>query len=342
MRPLHAALSVAVIALFGLGTAVAAADPATPAATPAPPSAHKAHRSHTDLLVIAVSPDGKTAAVGADDGRLWLEEAGTGAPVAELKGPQKTISAALFTPDSRTVISAGDDHVLLWDVASRRQLGELRHDRAVASTALSPDGQLLVTICERTSEFYCWLLASRRLIWRARTGGAVPTAVCWTADGKRVLVSSDGQELGTFDARTGALGPGIPIEGAKHLAVSPDGKLLAVTGDDYEVRVWDLSAGKAIQSFHDHNDTLDCIAFAPKGQLLASCADDDSICVHDLATGRNLRLQGHTDDVERVSFSPDGKMLISCGDDATVRRWNLTTGVQISSQKHLPSLTQDE
>ena len=70
------------------------------------------------------------------------------------------------------------------------------------------------------------------------------------------------------------------------LAFSPDGELLASTGYDRTVRLWDVDSGK------------------PRGEPLT----------------------GHTEWVNEVEFSPDGELLASASDDTTVRLWDTDVG----------------
>ena len=68
-----------------------------------------------------------------------------------LTGHTDVVDAIAFTPDGRTMATAGADHsVRLWDVASRQPLGGPleAHSGWVSAVAFSPDGTRLASAGE--------------------------------------------------------------------------------------------------------------------------------------------------------------------------------------------------
>ncbi len=117
------------------------------------------------------------------------------------------------------------------------------------------------------------------------------------------------------------------------VAFSSDGRLLAGSDGDGEIRVWQTEDGRQLFSCHEHQDWIKSIAFAPPNprhpdlQRLASSGADQIIRLWDLETGQcDQDLRGHRDWVWAIAFSPTGDQLASASEDGTVRLWDLESG----------------
>ena len=117
------------------------------------------------------------------------------------------------------------------------------------------------------------------------------------------------------------------------VAFSPDGKLLAGSDGDGEIRIWHVEDGRQLLSCRGHTSWVKSIAFAPNNpqdpelQMLASSGEDQIIRLWDLATGQCYQdLRGHSNWVWAIAISPTGEQLASASEDGTVMLWDLESG----------------
>ena len=114
----------------------------------------------------AMSPDGRTVAVGSWTNLLGLFDADTGRQLAPLSGHAEALQSVNFSPDGRRLVSTGSDKTFfLWDVEQRRVVSRFRgHDRNVNWAAFTPSGQSLVSVSQDENVVRVWPAATAEQI----------------------------------------------------------------------------------------------------------------------------------------------------------------------------------
>lgn len=247
---------------------------------------------------VAISPNGRTAAIGRVNGEavLWNLETGqtSGMPMKH----ERAVWDIAFTPDGRHVVTGSHDAtVRIWDVSTGEPVGEaVSHSEAkmVWSIAVSPDGSMLAT---------------------GTGSGGIGAA----GDNSVRFI-----DLQTHDL----MGDPVPFpEGVRDIAFHPDGTLLATACQDGTVRLWNSKTHEPTGKVMNHTRDVRAVAFSHDGKLLATGSEDGMARLWDVETQEPIGpALVHRRAVSSVAFDPNGLFVATACHDGTVQLWSVSTG----------------
>jgi RNA polymerase sigma factor (sigma-70 family) len=260
-------------------------------------------------LRLALSPDGKTLAVG-DDTRpmVWLYDMVTGKQRSVLRPPGgekelpprggivvpfRTAPPPVFSPDGRLLAAPIRGALEIWDVVADRHLRRfvLPEDHAIASAVFTPDSRSVALDIE-DGAVTLWELATGK---QRRLYGTKPSSF------------TDHPLEG---APPGFALP-IPRTDPVLLAISPGGRLLAHSRGR-EVHVWEVGSAKEVGRLRGHQGAVLAGAFAPDGKTLTTAGADTTALVWDLAALSHATAVSRALTVE----ARDAAWVALAGDDA--------------------------
>ncbi|XP_059444233.1 uncharacterized WD repeat-containing protein C2A9.03-like [Corylus avellana] len=128
----------------------------------------------------------------------------------------------------------------------------------------------------------------------------------------RVMTANNDAQVRVFDAENFALLSLFSYDwSVNNASVSPDGKLLAVLGDNVECLIADAQSGKVIENLKGHLDYSFASAWHPDGRILATGNQDTTCRLWDI---RNLSkslavLKGRMGAIRGLKFSSDGRFM---------------------------------
>jgi WD40 repeat protein len=201
---------------------------------------------------------------------------------------------------------------------------------------------------------YLFFSPDGKLLGASARPNASPVSVWETATGKFLRTLPMSGETKRFPD----VGLGNPDIGSFYInyrlnlhsvAFSPDNKFMASGTWQGEIKLWDITSGKCLQTLKKHRKTVNCISFSPDGKLLASGSNDKTTKIWDLQTGRCLRTLSNLEVLRSrqpdwyktklpdegailfLTFSPNGKLLASAGSASYLVIWQVKTGQVFSS-----------
>jgi len=303
------------------------------------------------LLDLEVAAAGERAAVVDNAGDVTLFRLATRDEVATVADAGVIYGAPTFHPGgtdialSRMAASCrwepctefGIDVFAATDLRPRGvSYGGLR--APAVDLAYSPDGKLMAAapsfaFADAAENIAIWrvdepneplrrlTLADRGIDRRPSPDTAPPGWVAFSHDGTRLYASGAGPTV-VFDVATGRALRSFGGLGA--LALSPDGKTIAIATATTRVTLVDTSTGQPRAALTGHSALVTAAAFSADGRHVATTSNDETVAVWDTATGERLQvLEGHAGSVLDVAFNTEGSTLYTSGADQSILMWDI-------------------
>jgi len=193
---------------------------------------------------------------------------------------------------------------------------------AVNSIAVSPDGTLVAAAANEGGIRIHDAKTGKLL---RVIGGAGDRSIAFTPDGQRLAAGGFHMDklIGLFDVHNGErlqTFAGHEEWEVDACTISPDGKMLASSGVDKQILVWDLATGMIRHRITGQPQRASALAFSPDSATLAS-GSNKTVKLWDMKSGELRRtLAGYSDWVCALRFSPDGKSIASGSCDWSFHR----------------------
>jgi WD40 repeat protein/Tfp pilus assembly protein PilF len=318
---------------------------------------------------VAFSPDGAYLTVAGDaNAKVRVHDARTGEDCGDLT---RYFGPVQFSPDGMTcAVYEGryqpskfenETHfaTLLWNLREKRAIALL--DGVSDPVLFSADGRVLAGQVGRPKTADRGMIPAAVKVWDAHTGEVrahFENAVALRAfspDGKFVVCRAKGG-MAVCSVATGQVQFPLPnvaenllAEGfgsystPGHCTFTPDGALLAATGLDREVRLFDVARGAEIGLLDGHRAPVTALAFSPDGKTLATASSDQTVRLWDVAARRVRTVVPASPYVRSLSFTAGGRALALGGVTApqgSVQLIDTANGKEISFRGDTGRFTQ--
>ncbi|HEV3258133.1 MAG TPA: sigma-70 family RNA polymerase sigma factor, partial [Gemmataceae bacterium] len=262
------------------------------------------------------------------------------------------VHASALSPDGKTLATAGDHSVMVWNLATGKVARRFPCDRGSTycrpGLTFSPDGSRLGYV--RGSLFAC--------VWDLKTGSELQRferrfedgldkfwgGHCQFAnDGKQLTLLSH-SAIETWDLGSGTQTTSVPMKAVALL--SPDGKTYLRNEGAAGLSLGDARTGSEVSRLTvevRHDGIEDGLAFSPDGQTLAIVHEQREIQLHAVASSKVLASFPLPDSARkkvtgggnyweyRVAFSTDGKTLLLGTAGGIIHRWEIADGKELQA-----------
>jgi WD40 repeat protein len=113
----------------------------------------------------------------------------------------------------------------------------------------------------------------------------------------------------------------------KTAAFSPNGQLIATSGEKGDVKLWQVKTHREVRPFDPSGKQLAFLTFSPDGRLLAGSGggENSGVWIWDVSSGRlrpALAMPDH-DGIQALAFSPDSTLLATASFNNTAQLWDV-------------------
>lgn len=279
------------------------------------------------IYAVAFSPDGTKMAAGGNNGLVNIREVATGKILQKIKPEEGGIKGLIFSPDGTSIAAALSSYkAQIWEVKTGKLLQKFTgHTWAVQALAYTKDGKKLVT-GSRDKSVRIWDVSTGKLLKTLKGHTNDINAVAFTPDGQYVISGSDDKTVRMWRVSTGKQ---VKLfahpEKVQSIDLSPSGKEL-LTGigglppiKDNMAKLWNISSGKLIRSFHALIKVVTSLAFSPDGNKISAGLADGSVKLLEIKKCPVFHsFHDHTRKITKVGFTPDNQQVLSSSKDQTV------------------------
>ena len=278
-----------------------------------------------DVMVVAWSPNGLRLASGADDRRVHIWDASTGAMTMRLEGHTRQDTSLCWNPDSSILVSGSLDGTLrVWDMAVGTVIQVMEGEGEITSVCWSCNHRVASASADGAVRVWDPITWTAVCVW---TNSSSVTAVKWSPGGESLAVSSTDHSVRVFEAASWNVVSMFMAHTASVCALSwsPDGKRLVSGSLDSTLRIWDASSGVEMLMVSSGDVACTSVSWSNDGRCVASGWVDSTVLIWQLESNEDRNsldiLRGHTNRVFSVCWSPDNRRIVSGSDDETVRVW---------------------
>jgi len=315
--------------------------------------------AHTSMInSISFSPDGRTLAVGTENGgaQLWDTATGEHQKTFTRRDYFYGVKNIFLMPDGRTLAVMSPYATMdLWDITTGKRkntLSAVENDTTEDEVnnvpdfymslgghrnSFSSDGKTIASYSNNDT-FRFWDIATRKEIktLKAEPSGRYGEVISYSSDLQTVAIANYSDEkheqiwqINLWDVNTQTQRTIMEKQsyGLPFLVFSPDGNFIAGSVNGI-IHIWDVNTGKQKKRLKGYRRVISTVAFSPDNRTLVSASYDNTLRFWDIDTGKVKKtITGYGGFFRNVSVSANSQTLMSFSIVSnTIQLWNTNTG----------------
>lgn len=327
-----------------------------------PPSEVRESKPHNAAIrELALSHDGRFLATASEDKSVKLFQTSDGKEIKSLGGFENNVTCVDVARNNSQIAAGGDDQkVRIFNTNGQAGPVIEGHGSPIRAVAFHPNSQEVAS-GGTNKQIKLWKVGDGSEIRTLEGHDGEIVALEYLPNGS-LLVSAADRTVRFWQMPNGNVQKLDVGSNLTCMALSPDGKLVAVGSEDRQIRVYQVSDRKQIATFEGHSQSVTALHFSNDNKRLLSTANDKTARLWEIETQQHLQtiplpnnsrgvalahdgkialvglddgkllleptpilqvLREHEGPVNAVAFNSNGSHLASAGKDKKVRLWNI-------------------
>jgi WD40 repeat protein len=284
--------------------------------------------------------DSRIVSVASSGALLW--NSANGRLLQDMSDDGHRVVCAAFVQDRERIVTVGDKgSIRTWSLADGRLLQStperkerapgplVRPDAIVLRAAVSPDGELIVTV-EGRKVARLRRAADGILLHTLEVEASRLVDVALSPNADRVIgVLGDGS-VRIWSAANGRLIHSSQSSDGRvvRATFSPDRTRFLTTSGSSSAQIWSTNDGAHLHTLAGNHMGVSAATFSPHAELAVTSGADKTAKIWRVADGKLVHtLIGHSHRVRHAAFSHDAARVVSASSDNTARIWSVASGM---------------
>ena len=273
----------------------------------------------TEVLTLALSPDGKTLLAGTESGTIYVYEPESLREIKKIIHHRSPVVSLHFSSDNALVISSEKDRkTVVWDAKKFEPLFTLEgHRRTVTGSTVLQDGNHIITAGEE-GIIRVWKRHGRKEIKKLKLGSSVIQNGSLSKSGWIAAVTGSRtlKNISITGEKGAEIRTDVPIF---DVDIDPSGSYVVSGGWNREVDIFDIKTGKKEFVLKGNKNAVSGVKFLSSGQHIVTGGKDGSVRLYNINEEKAEAVFNlNRGSITKMALSGNDKMVAVADDEGII------------------------